>query len=174
MMTARGRDLEGAPRLLLPMHLGQVVISDFPAFFPYWVGWWLRRNWLSADDVGDNAGEGRARDYLQGFDKRSLRRIGGGDEDAFVTVPVQPTGGNEHTVDVTYGAVEREFAQERGASRRPPAHHRERDRDRDRKIEAAAYFPKLCRREVHRQPLTWKLQHAVADCRSNALTRLLD
>src|SRR5437773_1099331 len=170
-MAPRGRDLERAPRLLLPVHLEQVAFRVFTVTHERRRCWWLRRNQLSADDMRDDGGESRTWNYLETVDECSLCRVRRRDEDALVAPPLQPSGGNEHAIHVAHGPVEGELAQKRRPGLRRLAHHRQRNRDSHRQIQPAAFLAKLCGGEVHGQPVMRKLQAAVADGGPDALPR---
>jgi hypothetical protein len=75
---------------------------------------------------------------------------------------------------VADSAVQRELTQEGRARRRRLTHDSKGCRDCYREVQAAPILAQLCRREVHGQAATGKLQPTISDRGSDTLTGFLD
>jgi hypothetical protein len=113
-MSARSRDLNGAPSLLLAVNLGQVVLSPIVTKLQHGLSWRLSFNALRIDEVRNHARQVGAWNHLEAFNERRLSRITSRHEDSFPTMAPQPTRGDQHSVDMAYGAVKGELAKKCG------------------------------------------------------------
>src|SRR5229473_3496371 len=174
VMPAGGGDLDRATRLLLAVDFREVVLEDFGGRLMGCVDEGSGRDLLLAQQVRDELGQVGAGDHLEAFDQGRLVRVRDRNEDPLEPGSFQAAGRDQHPVHVSYGAVERELAQERAAGRRVAADFCERDRDGDREVEAAAVLAHLRGSQVDGQALAGKVQAAVLDGGANALAGLLD
>jgi hypothetical protein len=171
VMAACRSDLQRATCLLLAMHLVEVVLGRVDLNRYVGVGRRLGLNHLVTCDVCDHTCEVCAGNYLEPIDECRFHCIRCGDEDSLEPTTAEPARGDKYSIHVAHRAVKCKLAEECGARRSGPTHHRQRDGDRHRQIQAGAFFTKLGRRQVHSQPLAWELQTTVPDCRPDALSR---
>jgi hypothetical protein len=130
MVTSSGSDLEGAARLLLTVHLIEIVVGQVRVASHRGLRRRLGLDWLLVRDVCDDSSEVRAGNHLEPIDQCGFHCVGCGHEDSLETMPAEPTRSNQHSVDMAHSAVKGELAQECGARRRGPTHHRQGDGDR--------------------------------------------
>jgi hypothetical protein len=138
VVATRGGHLDGATSLLLSMNLSKVVLGSVIPRLKHRPGCRLRLYSLGVDEVRDDTSQGAAGNYLEAIHQRRLRRVGRRNEEAFITLPPQPAGCDQHSIDVTHRAVKRELTKECRAWWCRLTHHRKRDRNSDWKVEAAA------------------------------------
>jgi hypothetical protein len=172
-MAARGRDLERAARLLLPVDLGQVVLGFFIARRRR-AGRRLGRDRLPSHEMRDNAREVSARDDLEALDQRCLSRVGRRNKDALEPVPMKPARSDEHAIDMGDGTIESELAQKRRARWGRCSENSKRHGNSDWKVQPTSLLSKLGRRKVDRQAPARKPKLAVSDRGSDAFAGFLD
>ena len=172
MAPSRG-DLQRALRLLLAVHLGQVVLHGVCR--PRAVQAPRRgRDELFGEQVVDDRGQGHARDHLQAVDQRGFGRVFRRHEDALVTQLAETASRDQDAIHVAHRSIQRKLAQEGAPRRSLLLRPRQGDGDRDRQVKARAFLAQLRRRQVDRQARMWKLKVAVSDRRAHTLASFLD
>ena len=170
-MPAGGRDLQRAPRTLLPTHVREIQLRRF--------GWTavsldVRLGLALAPQVGGGLGEMAERNRLDVGERglgRRLRRT----ENPRQARASSSLGEREHAADRSQPPVERELA-DSGVVGEPLARDLPRggeDRERDREIEAGAFLAQPRRGEVDRDPPQRPLELGGGDAAAHALLRLL-
>ena len=168
-MAAGGRQLERAPRTLLPAHVGQVRLVRLGHLVGRLCG---RRPQLAAE-VGDRLGEMAHGHCLDPGQLRLAGRLGGAENPLEPAAP-RTLGDGERAAHRPDPAVEGKLADGRvlcePIDRKLP--RRRQHRQRDREVEARAFLPQAGGREVDRDPLQRPLELSRPDPAADAVLGL--
>jgi ADP-ribose pyrophosphatase len=170
IVSTRCRELERAAGTLLPAHLREVGVSRCRRRT---VGL-VRRRLVLAAKVGDGLGEMTQRHRIDAGERRLRRRLGRA-QDSVEAGFARRLGRDEHAVDGTQPAVERQLADGREsleAVARKLVRGSE-DRQRDRQVEARALLLQGGRREVDDDAPPRPYELGGLDATLDALLRLL-
>ena len=172
-MPAGRRELERAPRALLPAHVREIRAprtAPRRSRAPRGSG----SSSISPRRIRDRLGEVADGHGVDAGERRLLRRLRRA-EQPLDSEPSRALGDRENAADPAQPAVESELADRCGSSERGARHleRRAQNRERDRQVEAGALLPQLGRREIDRDAAVGELQLGGGDPAADALARLL-
>ena len=169
VVAAGRRELERAPRPLLPADVGQVWMVGLGRL----VGRLCRRRPQLAAEVRDCLGEMAHGDRLDAAELRLAGRLGRA-ENPLEAGAARTFGDGERAAHRPDAAVESELADGRmlGEPLDRNLPRRSQHRQRDREVEAGAFLAQPGRREVDRDPLQRPLELRRPDAAANAVLRL--